>query len=106
MLGDVRLEEENKKSVFRGKGKPASFAGLFFYLGLCVSILGFAVIILVEKLPGVIIWIVGAITMVLMIQNLLIKRRESKDSSIFNVSFKIVILLTSILLLYLGVYVI
>lgn len=99
------MEEENKKSIFEGKRKPASFTGLFFYLGLCISILGFAVIVLVEKLPGVIIWIVGAITMVLMIQKLLTKRRESKESSIFDVSFKIVILLTSILLLYLGVYV-
>ena len=106
MLGDIQLEEENNKPVFKEKKKSSLFTNLLFYLGLSISIFGFVITILREKLPGVIIWIVGAMIMVLMIQKILIKRKESNEFNIFSVGFKIMILLASILLLYLGVYVI
>ncbi len=100
------MEELDNKATLEKNKKPSLFTSLFFYLGLFISIFGFITIILMEKLLGVIIWIIGAMIMVFMIQKILAKRRESKESNFFSVGFKIMILLASILLLYLGVYVI
>jgi len=96
------MENEDKKNNVNAKEKLPSSNNLIFYFGLIITIFGFILSIMKQKLLGVIVWIIGAMMMVFIIQRYL---KEKKDLKIFGVGFKIIILLASIFLLYLAVYI-